>query len=102
MQCVRFIFGQLLNAGVQQRCELGGDGGAPTQLPDTAHLPQRAGFQRTLDQVPDIQGVASGGRPHQVRRKSLQPAAERFFDQAQALRLGERRQPQPLQVTVFP
>ena len=53
-QGVRFIFGQLFDAGVQQRCELGGDDGSTTQLPDTAHLPQGACLQRALDQVPDV------------------------------------------------
>ena len=83
---VQHIVGQLIDAAVEQRGQLGGDGGASAQLPHPAHLAQRSGFQRALDQVPHKQRVAAGGLPHQIGTEPLDAAAERLLDQRRRTR----------------
>ena len=102
LQRVRLILGQLFDPRVKQRRELGGHRGAPAQLPDTAHLPKSACFQRALDKMPDVERVAARCRPHQIAGHALQPATERFLDQVQALPFAEWCQPQPFEVAVLP
>ena len=52
--------------------------------------------------MPDVERVAARCRPHQISGEALQPTAERFLHQAQALLLAEWRQPQPFEVAVLP
>ena len=89
-QQVQHIVGELIDTAVEQRGQLGGDRGASAQLPHPAHLAQRSGFQRSLDQVSHKQCVAAGGLPHQIGTEPLDAAAERLLDQADTFVLGER------------
>ena len=59
---------QRFDASIEQRGQLGGHRGAAAQLPYTANLSERARFQRTFDEVPDIECVACRRPPTSGRR----------------------------------
>lgn len=93
---------QLFDASLEQRCEFGGDRGAPAQLPDPVDLSQRVRLPGTVHEMPQEQCVPTGRLPHLGGRMFLQLPAEDRFDQLDTLLFGERRQRDTGEVVVLP
>ena len=92
----------VLEAPLQQRGQPGGDARIAAQLPETVDLSELAAFERSLHHVPQEQRIAGRGVPYDVSRQTFQGSTEHPRDEVDALRLGERRELEQLDVTVFP